>query len=148
MLEFVALLGLAVGWHWAGALALSSPGFIEPLIILAAFAMGLQTAAVRRIGVSAVTSTAVTGTLAGVMASAVGLIHSPPGSPRLEDAHARNSGAGFGLSASVWGIYAVGGLSGGLAQIRWNSDCAWPAVVAMGLVSAAAILWQRTTREI
>jgi uncharacterized membrane protein YoaK (UPF0700 family) len=148
LLEFVALLILAVGWHWAGALAVSSPGFMEPLIILAAFAMGLQTAAVRRIGVSAVTSTAVTGTLAGVMASAVGRIHSPPGSPRPEDAHARNSGAGFGLSASVWGIYAAGGLSGGLAQVRWNSNCAWPAVVTVGLVFAAAILWQRTKREI
>jgi uncharacterized membrane protein YoaK (UPF0700 family) len=144
VLEFAALLGLAVGWHWAGALAMSNTGFIELLIIPAAFAMGVQTAAVRRIGVSAVTSTAVTGTLAGVMASAVGLIHSPAGNHRPENDHARNSGAGFGLSASVWGIYAAGGLSGGLAQVHWNSNCAWPAVVALGIVSAGAILWQRT----
>ena len=148
MVEFAALLGLAALWHWAGALAVSSPGLIEPLIISAAFAMGVQTAAVRRIGVSAVTSTAVTGTLAGVMSSAVGLIHTRAVVPHPENGNARNRGASFGLSASVWGIYAAGGLSGGLAQVRWNSDCAWPAVIAVGLVSAASILWQRSKLQI
>jgi uncharacterized membrane protein YoaK (UPF0700 family) len=148
MVEFAALLGLAALWHWAGALAVSSPGLIEPLIISAAFAMGVQTAAVRRIGVSAVTSTAVTGTLAGVMSSAVGLIHTSTNA-RHEHVNAPPpSGAGFGLSACVWGIYAAGGLSGGLAQVRWNSDCAWPAVIAVGLVSAASILWQRSKLQI
>jgi uncharacterized membrane protein YoaK (UPF0700 family) len=148
VLEFAALLGLAVGWHWAGALAMSNTGFIELLIIPAAFAMGVQTAAVRRIGVSAVTSTAVTGTLAGVMASAVGLFHASTTAPPGHVNAPSHSSAGFGLSASVWGIYAAGGLAGGLAQIRWNSNCAWPAVVTVGIVSAAVMLSQRTKRDI
>jgi uncharacterized membrane protein YoaK (UPF0700 family) len=60
VLEFAALIALALGWHWEGARTLANAGFIEPLIMLSAFAMGVQSAAVRRIGVSAVTSTAVT----------------------------------------------------------------------------------------
>ena len=149
VLEFAALIALALGWRWAGARALASPGFIEPLIMLSAFAMGVQSAAVRRIGVSAVTSTAVTGTLAGVMAGAVGWLHGSVGAAGPEHAPAQSSSAGFGLSASVWGIYAVGGLAGGAAQVGWQSACAWPAVAAVGLVVAtAAILWRNTNDSV
>jgi uncharacterized membrane protein YoaK (UPF0700 family) len=142
VLEFAALIAFALGWHLEGAR-------VEPLIILSAFAMGVQNAAVRRIGVSAVTSTAVTGTLAGVMAGAVGWLHGSVGVSGHEQARVQNSSAGFGLSASVWGIYLLGGLAGGAAQIHWQSACPWPAVAAVGLVVAtAAIVWRRTSREL
>jgi uncharacterized membrane protein YoaK (UPF0700 family) len=148
-LEFAGLITLALAWRGAGARALASPEFVEPLIMLSAFAMGVQSAAVRRIGVSAVTSTAVTGTLAGVMAGAVGWLHGSVGVAHPEHARAQRSSAGFGLSASVWGIYAVGGLAGGAVQVHRQGDCAWPAVAAVGLVVAmAAILSRHTTREI
>ena len=141
VLEFAALIAFAFGWHWEGAR-------IEQLIMMSAFAMGVQSAAVRRIGVSAVTSTAVTGTLAGVMAGAVGWFHGSVGISRTEHDRAQNTSAGFGLSASVWGIYLLGGLAGGAAQVHWHSACAWPAVVAVGLVvTTAAILWRHTSRE-
>jgi uncharacterized membrane protein YoaK (UPF0700 family) len=146
-LEFITMIALGIIWRWAGLHPVPNPGFIEVLIILSAFAMGLQSAAVRRIGVSAVTSTAVTGTLAGVMAGAVSWLHGSVGAP--QHVRAQGASAGFGLSASVWGIYLVGGLAGGTAQMRWQSACAWPAVIAVGLVVAtAAILWRHTSREI
>jgi hypothetical protein len=66
-----------------------------------------------------------------------------------EHAPAQSSSAGFGLSASVWGIYAVGGLAGGAAQVGWQSACAWPAVAAIVLVVAtAAILWRNTNDSV
>ena len=142
LLELAVLIAFALGWRWEGAR-------VESLIMASAFAMGVQNAAVRRIGVSAITSTAVTGTLAGVMAGAVGWLHGSVGGSGHEQAHAQNTTAGFGLSASVWGIYLLGGLAGGAAQVHWHSACAWPAVVAVGLVVAtAAILWRHTTREL
>ena len=91
VLEFATLIALALGWRWAGARAVASPGLIQPLIMVSAFAMGVQSAAVRRIGVSAVTSTAVTGTLAGVMAGAVGWLHGAVAVARPEHARAPGS---------------------------------------------------------
>jgi uncharacterized membrane protein YoaK (UPF0700 family) len=111
--------------------------------------MGVQSAAVRRIGVSAVSSTAVTGTLAGVMAGAVGWLHGSVGVPRPDNSRAQSESAGFNLSASVWAIYAFGGLAGGAAQIRWQDGCAWPALVATGLVAATeAIVWRRSSLKL
>src|SRR5262249_8438096 len=108
---------LALGWRWGGALGLAAQRATGFLIVLSAFAMGVQSATVRRFGVSAVTSTAVTGTLAGVMADTVGWLHGSMGVSSLSDASARNARSGFGLSASVWAVYALGGLAGGAAQV-------------------------------
>ncbi len=147
-LEFAALIAFALGWRWEGARGLANPAAMELLIMLSAFAMGVQSAAVRRIGVSAVTSTAVTGTLAGVMAGAVGWLHGSVSPSGDQDARARNASAGFGLSASVWGVYAFGGLAGGTTEVRWHSACAWPAAVVVGLVAAAAaLLWRQSSGE-
>ncbi|MGO9060888.1 MAG: YoaK family protein [Candidatus Binataceae bacterium] len=147
-LEFAALIAFALGWRWEGARGLPNSGVIESLIMLSAFAMGVQSAAVRRIGVSAVTSTAVTGTLAGVMAGAVGWLHGSVGLSGDQHDRAHNTSPGFGLSASVWGVYAFGGLAGGTGQVRWHSACAWVAAGGVGLVIAtAAILWRQSSGE-
>lgn len=146
--EFVALAALALGWCWGGAFGLVNLRSTEFLIALSAFAMGVQSAAVRQIGVSAVTSTAVTGTLAGVMAGAVGWLHTSVGVPHSEHPRTANAGTGFGLSASVWGIYALGGLAGGALQLRWQDACAWPAVVVIGVVVTTAVVWQPSSREL
>jgi uncharacterized membrane protein YoaK (UPF0700 family) len=146
--ELAALAAFAFGWRWGGGLGLAARRATEFLIVLAAFAMGVQSAAVRRFGVSAVTSTAVTGTLAGVMAGAVGWLHGSIGVSRLSDSSARDTRSGFGLSGSVWAVYALGGLAGGAAQVHWPDSCAWPAVVATGLVFATAIIWRRPSRAL
>ncbi|MGH7924904.1 MAG: YoaK family protein [Candidatus Binatus sp.] len=145
--EFVTLAAFALAWRWGDAFGLRNPQSTEFLIVLSAFAMGVQSAAVRRIGVSAVTSTAVTGTLAGVMAGAVGWLHGSVGVSRPGNSGAPGASAGFGLSASVWGVYAFGGLAGGAAQVHWPDACAWPAVVATGLVVAtASVVWRQSNR--
>ena len=142
-LEFAALAAFAFGWSRDSAFGLTNVQSTEFLIVLSALAMGVQSAAVRRIGVSAVTSTAVTGTLAGVMAGAVGWLHGSVGLPHPDNSRAQSSNAGFGLPASVWSVYAFGGLAGSVAQVRWPDASAWPAVVATGLVVAIAAIFRR-----
>jgi uncharacterized membrane protein YoaK (UPF0700 family) len=144
-LEVGALFALALGWHWAGAPA--DPGPMELLIVVSGFTMGVQSAAVRRTGVSAITSTAVTGTLAGVMAGAVGWLHHPVASSDQE--HPQSARSGFRLSSTAWLAYALGGLAGGVIEVRWRSASMWPAVVVVGLVVAAAATFGRqSSREL
>jgi len=147
--EFAALATFALGSTWYGAMSLAGLRSTAFLILLSAFAMGVQSAAVRRFGVSAVTSTAVTGTLAGVMAGAVGWLRGSAGLSHRSNSHATGPNAGFRLSASVWAVYALGGLAGGAAQVRWPRSCAWFAVIAIGfVVASAAIIWREANSEL
>jgi len=67
--ELGLLLGLVAGWEIAGARP--APAALDILIALSAGAMGMQTAAARRLGVLGVTTTFVTGMLTGLIAALV-----------------------------------------------------------------------------
>jgi len=136
-IECAVLIALALGWRHAGAAP--QPSATAALILISGYAMGLQSAALKRIGVPAVGSTAVTGTVTGVMASAVGWLHAPPGTaePHHEAWQAHSA---FRLSATVWLLYALGALAGGACSTRWHGAAiGWPAM-AVGLVTLIALL--------
>jgi uncharacterized membrane protein YoaK (UPF0700 family) len=78
--EFVLLLGFLVAWLLAGQEP--SNGVLEVLTALSAAAMGVQSAAGRRLAVAGVSTTYVTGTLVTLMAELAALARRQPGAGR------------------------------------------------------------------
>ncbi|HXV80632.1 MAG TPA: YoaK family protein [Candidatus Binatia bacterium] len=101
----------------------SRGGIIYLLIILSAFAMGIQSAAVRRLGVPGIATTYITGTLTSLMIDLLGWIRSIAARlPRSKTAD--RSGLAripwdqrVGLLASVVSLYCLGALIGGVLQV-------------------------------
>jgi uncharacterized membrane protein YoaK (UPF0700 family) len=98
-------------------------GIIYLLIILSAFAMGIQSAAVRRLGVPGIATTYITGTLTSLMVDLLGWLHSiaarlpiakPPGRREVERVPWDQR---VGLLAGVVALYCLGALIGGVLQI-------------------------------
>jgi uncharacterized membrane protein YoaK (UPF0700 family) len=119
--ELGLLLALLAGWEITGdrpaALAL------DILIALSAGAMGMQTAAARRIGVPGVTTTFVTGMLTGLIAEL----------------------AAVGPGRSHWTIWAttlagmvIGAALGAAAFIAWRPAAPLVAMLLVGMVIAGA----------
>jgi uncharacterized membrane protein YoaK (UPF0700 family) len=95
--------------------------------------MGIQSAAARRLDISGVTTTFITGTLT----SLVSLIarHGVAPSP---------AGYGRRLLAAVWSVYVVGAMAAGGA-VRLAPDLVWlmpVAIVATVVATAAARFWR------
>ena len=138
-LEFALLLALWVGWLFIGPG--SSGGYL--LIVAAALAMGVQTAAVRRLGVPGVSTTYVSGTLASLTEGAVSRVYGRQASrtPRGERDYRRSASARGGLvvPADVWLAYGVGALIGAVLEAWWHPGALLvPAVIVAGVASGAA----------
>jgi uncharacterized membrane protein YoaK (UPF0700 family) len=67
MLELLLLVGLAIGWEVSGARPVGWAEFC--LLAVGAAAMGVQSAAVQQMGLTSVSTTFLTGTLTGLVAS-------------------------------------------------------------------------------
>jgi len=119
--ELGLLLALLAGWEITGdrpaALAL------DILIALSAGAMGLQTAAARRLGVAGVTTTFVTGMLTGLIAelAAVG----PGRSDRI-------------IWATTLASMVIGAAVGAAVFIAWRPGAPLVAMLLVGMVIAGA----------
>ena len=129
--ESVILGVFAAGWQWAG----DAPGAVSTavLIVLSALAMGVQSAATRRLQVSGIATTYITGTLTHLMA---GLMRSP--------ALQTNSTSRHGvLLAVVWIVYFGGAAAAGV-DLRLNSLLAQalPAVLIFCVVVTAAVAFR------
>lgn len=136
-LECAVLMALMIGWSSAGITP--DPKAVVALLLLSGCAMGLQSAALQRIGVAPVGSTAITGIVTGVMAGAVGWLHASEGRAKPPSAASKSRSA-FSLPATVWLVYALGALAGGMAEAFWHGAAiAWPAA-AVGLVTLIALL--------
>ncbi len=123
--ELGLLLGLLAGWEITG----DRPGALalDILIALSAGAMGMQTAAARRLGVAGVTTTFVTGMLTSLIAEL----------------------AAVGPGRSHWTIWAatlacmvIGAAMGAAVFMAWRPGAPLVAMLLVGLVIAAAI-WLR-----
>lgn len=121
VVELIPLLGLFAGWRLAGSVP-SGP-VLDLLIVLSALSMGIQSAAVLRLGVG-VSTTYITGTMAAFAAEAVRWLRivetTPPTSPvrrELEPLSAL-SGRGPLLSGATWLTYAVGAVVSGVLFLR------------------------------
>ena len=102
-------------------------------VVLASVAMGIQSAAARRLDVFGVATTFVTGTLTNLISLVVrhGVLPSA-------------SGHGKRLLAAVWGFYVLGAMAAGTA-IQLAPDVAWlmPAtMVALVVLIATARFWR------
>ena len=99
-------------------------GMIFLLIVLSAFAMGVQSAAVRRLGVPGIATTYITGTLTSLMVDLLGWLRSIaarlPVSKTAErsEVHQRIPwDQRVGLLAGVVSLYCLGALIGGVLQV-------------------------------
>jgi uncharacterized membrane protein YoaK (UPF0700 family) len=102
----------------------STRGVIIPLLIaLSAFAMGIQSAAVRRLGVPGIATTYITGTLTSLMVDLLGGIRSITARLPVSKTVKRDTLARIpweqrvGLLAGVVTLYCVGALIGGVLQV-------------------------------
>jgi uncharacterized membrane protein YoaK (UPF0700 family) len=101
-------------------------GVIYVLIILSALAMGIQSAAVRRLGVPGIATTYITGTLTSLMVDLLGWLrssaaHLPISKPQRGSLNRPRSmpwEQRVGLLAGVISLYCLGALAGGILQLR------------------------------
>ena len=119
-IELVALVAFAALWPTASA---PQARLADALIGLSALAMGIQSAAARRVAVSGVTTTYVTGTLTSLMAGLAALA----------------APSGWARQAAVLSALLVGAVVGGLAELRApRLAAAIPMVVVAAVVAVAA----------
>ena len=121
-LALLALAALLAGWAAAGVASLRFG-----LIATSAIAMGAQSAAVRATRTGGVATTYVTGTLANAIGRLVN--RARPGVREDESP---------GLAGGVWFVYGVAALAGALAEKAWHAWAVLPAIVILGVVTAAA----------
>ena len=120
--EAVFLAAFAAAWYLTG----SDPGSAEvhALIALSALAMGIQSAAVRRLDVPGVATTYVTGTLTSMV---TGLVAGP-----------RLRARGMRLQGLALLVYGGGAMVGGLVHARWPALVTALPLVAVACVAGAA----------
>jgi uncharacterized membrane protein YoaK (UPF0700 family) len=122
------------------------------LIFLFATAMGIQSAAVRRLGVPGIATTYITGTLTSLMVDLLGWLRSI--AARLP-AQRAEAGAGrkaspmpweqrVGLLASVVGLYCFGAFVGGVLELNASPLAPLLPLAAVMLVVVNAFIRQRT----
>ena len=121
-LEFAALLVLAAGWAFAG----ETRAVLYCLIFVSALAMGVQSAAVGRLGVSSVSTTYVTGTLTTFTRRSVDRLRPGGKDPKR----------GPRLTAGVWLSYLAGAITGGAAGAWWTRGAILPPLVLVAAVVA------------
>jgi uncharacterized membrane protein YoaK (UPF0700 family) len=138
MLELVLLLGLSAGWYLSGSE--TAWWVTHPLILLAALAMGIQSATARLLGVAAVATTYVTGTLTALTCGTIDWLRSPRAARKTDANQPREPLSpttvyGPALPAVAWGVYALGALLGGLAVILTPAVAILPAVLAVAILA-------------
>ena len=138
-LELVVLVAFAVGWFLAEA---EPAGLaVYPLIVLPSLAMGVQSAAVRRLGIPGVATTYITGTLTDLTEGAIARLRpavsaAVSGDDRSE--RAMPSARGLVLPADVWLAYGAGAVIVGIIAVRWPSGVLSVPVAVLALVVVIA----------
>jgi uncharacterized membrane protein YoaK (UPF0700 family) len=127
-----------------GSLEGNSPGpaAVYFLIALLSLAMGIQAAAVRRLGVPGIATTYITGTMTSLMVDLVGWMRSAGASARPSDGEGNqvdeSSGIQWerrvGLLAGVFFVYGFGALAGGVLHAQSPLPAALSPLIAVGVV--------------
>jgi uncharacterized membrane protein YoaK (UPF0700 family) len=103
--------------------------------------MGLQSTAVRRLGIPGVATTFITGTLTSVIEGAISRLYLAISSAATFDKRgeqpskqAATSARGLMLPADVWFAYAIGAVVAGALEFRWPPGGLLPSVGMVALV--------------
>ncbi|MGH7770598.1 MAG: YoaK family protein [Candidatus Binatia bacterium] len=149
-LEAVFLAVFVLTWHFAGNSRGAAAVYF--LIVLLSLAMGLQAAAVRRLGVPGIATTYITGTMTSLMVDLVGWIRSAASPPRPAgiEGNKNNESSGVpweqrvGLLAGVFFLYGFGALAGGVLYTRAPMLAALSPLIAVGaVVMNASVRYRR-----
>jgi uncharacterized membrane protein YoaK (UPF0700 family) len=159
-LEVVILIVLALAWHALEGRAPWSIDYRHPLIAAAGAAMGIQSAAARRVGVPGVATTFMGGTLTSLAGRLVDWLATSRAAARGDPA--KQIGAPW-LPAIVWLAYGTGAVFAGAAHLWWPTiappagvagEVRWgPAalLLAIGIVAvvtaAAALAYRRRATQ-
>jgi uncharacterized membrane protein YoaK (UPF0700 family) len=139
-LELVVLAAFAVGWFLADARPAGSA--VYPLIALPSLAMGVQSAAVRRLGIPGVATTYITGTLTDLTEGAIARLRPAVYAAVSEgerSGRTRPSARGLLLPADVWLAYGAGAVIVGIMAVRWPSGVLSVPVGVLALVVVIAV---------
>lgn len=124
------------------------------LIALLSAAMGIQSAAVRRVGEQRVATTYVTGTLTSLATDTAGDLldrwnaraAAALGGPAPAVPRPAGGPAGTALMTGLWAVYLFGALVGGFAEYRWSMRAvAAPLVALIAVIIADA--WHREKED-
>lgn len=136
-LESVALLTVAVGW---AMFSHGSEATLGTFIAGTAIAMGLQSAAARKLAVRSVATVVLTGTLTSLVARAVARIRER----RWTDPTHLDPTAGPAILFGVWAAYVVGaGLGAWVAHVNLPLAIVPPATLVSLIALGALRLFQR-----
>ena len=141
-LELLVLIAFAFGWIRAAPEPAGEATYI--LICLSSFAMGVQSSAVRRLGIPGVATTYITGTLTNLTEEAIGRLRSAV--PRQDSPSSESGGPsarGLMLPADVWLAYGLGAVLAGAIVLRWPSFAALPSVIILAAVVVVATVRHR-----
>jgi uncharacterized membrane protein YoaK (UPF0700 family) len=148
------LLGVfAAVWHITQTAR--TTGVTNVLIVLSGLAMGIQAAAVRRLGVPGVGTTYITGTLTSLVADLVGWLRAmsasssrarPADRATVDALPAMNWEERVGLLAGVFFVYGLGALVGGILQSRSSTLVTLLPLVAVVVVVVNASVRYRHSR--
>ena len=109
-LESAVLFVFSIAWALTGPAR--GEGAVFALIALSGFAMGIQAAAVRRLGVPGIATTYITGTLTSLMVDLVGWLRVGVATAGREAKAPVNWERRVGLLAAVFFVYGLGAFAG------------------------------------
>ena len=139
--ELVVMVAFAVGFCLTGGVPTGGARYV--IIALSALAMGVQSTAVRSLGVGGVASTYITGTLTSLSEQVVSKMRSqlPSRGSGEQSAKQRTTpNRNPAILACVWIVYGLGALVSGAAMLRWPMGTVFVPVVLVALVITTAIL--------
>jgi uncharacterized membrane protein YoaK (UPF0700 family) len=135
-LEALMLTAFTLFWHLTPGGAERSSVALYILIALSAAAMGIQSAAVRRLNLPGVTTTYVTGTMTSLIAGLTSKLHAArlPAAQKPAAPEAKPSSGHARLQASVIVIYGLSALASGFFQMHVPSLVAIAPPLAISVV--------------
>ncbi len=140
--EFLVLLLFATGGSFAGHTP--SDFTLYPLIALAAIAMGIQSTAVRVLGVSGVATTYITGTWTSLISGLTKRLTSAASG--TEPRRSSLSSGGTVIQAAVVLVYILAAVGGGVSYTTLFLDAAFVPAIGVALVVVVALLRFRRYR--
>jgi uncharacterized membrane protein YoaK (UPF0700 family) len=136
-LEWLMLIVFAVSWQFVNSVVPAS-GASATLVALSALAMGVQSAAARRLDVSGVATTYITGTLTSFATRLMGWLSFIIA--RLNSPLPTRPARGAGLLAAVWLVYLGGAVVAGAATLLDRAlAVVFPIVLVMIVIVTATV---------